>query len=95
VALAEMAIGGGVGARVVVPGDGLEAVFGEAPGGVVVTVAPDVVEELAAICGEIPLARLGETGGETLVLEGPIATLTVSVSTAAAAHEEALPSSFA
>ena len=57
--------------------------------------ASDAVEELAAICGDIELVRLGETGGDALVLEGAVATLEVQVLEAVKAYEEALSRSFA
>ena len=76
------------------PGGGEEALFGEGPGGVVVTVAPDAFGELAAICGDVPLVRLGETGGNAVVLEGPVATLSLQVTEAIAAYEDALSRSF-
>jgi phosphoribosylformylglycinamidine synthase II len=94
VALAEAAIGGRMGAKVTIPGDGIEALFGEGPGGVVVTVDPDAFEEMLAMCGEVPCVKLGETGGDALVLGGPVANLSVQVTQAAAAYEEALPRSF-
>jgi phosphoribosylformylglycinamidine synthase len=95
VALAEAALAGGVGVRARLEGDDFDSTwFGEAPGGVVVAVAPEDFENLAAICGDIDLMRIGETTEDGLVFEGSVATLTMQVEDAAKAYEEALPRSF-
>jgi phosphoribosylformylglycinamidine synthase len=104
VALAEMAIPTRIGVHARISGDGTAAPlgedfesawFGEGPGGVVIACRPESFEELAAICGDVPLVRLGETAADRLVLEGPVATLALQVDEAATAYEEAIPSSFA
>jgi phosphoribosylformylglycinamidine synthase subunit PurL len=104
VALAEMAIPTRIGVHARISGDGTAAPlgedfesawFGEGPGGVVIACRPESFEEFAAICGDVPLVRLGETAGNRLVLEGPVATLALQVDEAATAYEEAIPSSFA
>jgi phosphoribosylformylglycinamidine synthase subunit PurL len=73
VALAEMATWGGRGGRFRVPVAGSPAValFGESPSRAVVTAAPGSVAALAALAAEhgVPLAELGTTGGERLVIE--------------------------
>ena len=73
VALAEMATWGGRGGRFRVPVAGSPAValFGESPSRAVVTAAPGSVAALVALAGEhgVPLAELGTTGGERLVIE--------------------------
>ena len=56
---------------------------------------PDDFDKLAAICADIPFVRLGETGGNDIVLEGATASLTLQVEEAVKAYEEAVPSSFA
>ncbi|MFL5896352.1 MAG: phosphoribosylformylglycinamidine synthase subunit PurL, partial [Thermoleophilaceae bacterium] len=94
VALAEMAIPPGIGIRASVPGDGEEALFGEGAGGVLLACAPANLDALAAICADVPFVPLGETGGDALVLEGAVATLSVQVDEAATAYEEALLRSF-
>jgi phosphoribosylformylglycinamidine synthase len=95
VALAEAAIAGRTGVRARIGGDDFDtACFGEGPGGVVVAFVPEAFDELAAICGDVPLVRIGETTDNTIVLEGSIATLTLKVEEAATAYEDALPSSF-
>jgi hypothetical protein len=82
-------------AGAVAPADAFETwAFGEGPGGVLLACAPEDFEELAAICADIPFVRLGETGGDEIVLEGAAASLHVQVEEAAKAYEEALPSSF-
>jgi hypothetical protein len=49
---------------------------------------------LAAICGEIPFERIGETGGSRVRVEGPTASLSLKVEEAAKAYEDAVPGSF-
>src|SRR5207248_8880847 len=89
VAVAECAIGGRIGARVRVARDDASAFFGEAPGAVLVTVDADAFEELAALCGDVPVEAIGVTGGDAVVLEGPVARLSVQVTDAVAVYEEA------
>ncbi len=83
-ALAECAIAGGLGARVELPGgvDPEAFLFGEAPGGAVVAGPAAVVD---AVAGAV---RLGETGGDTLELEG---RLSVPVGRLREVWEDALP----
>jgi phosphoribosylformylglycinamidine synthase len=70
VALAECALWGDVGADLVVPvaAEPAVALFGESPGRVVVSVAPDRAEALTELAGElgVPVRRLGDTGGDHL-----------------------------
>jgi phosphoribosylformylglycinamidine synthase len=95
VALAEMSIPAGIGVRAAVDQDAFETwAFGEGPGGVLLACAPEDFEKLAAICADIPFVRLGETGGNEIVLEGAAASLHVQVEEAVKAYEEAVPSSF-
>jgi phosphoribosylformylglycinamidine synthase len=109
VALAEMAIPARVGVRAdlldleVAAGARAEAdaggafdtaAFGEGPGGILLACAPEDFDELAAICADIPFARIGETGGDQVVLEGATASLSLQVEEAVTAYEEAVPSSF-
>jgi phosphoribosylformylglycinamidine synthase len=94
VALAEMAIPAGVGVTARLSGDGDEALFGEAPGGVILACDPSDLDALAAICGEIQFERIGETGGAHVNVEGVTASLLMKVEEAAKAYEEAVPSSF-
>jgi phosphoribosylformylglycinamidine synthase len=95
VALAEAALAGGVGVHARVEDEDFDSAwFGEGPGGVVVAVAPEDFEKLAAICGDVPPMRIGETTESTLMLEGAVATLSLQVEEAARAFKEALPSCF-
>jgi phosphoribosylformylglycinamidine synthase len=95
VALAEMSIPSRIGVRARIEHDAFDTwAFGEGPGGVLLACAPEDFDELAAICADIPFVRLGETGGNEIVLEGVTASLLVQVEEAAKAYEEAVPSSF-
>ena len=94
VALAEMAIPNRIGVSARVPAAGEEALFGEAPGGVILACAPSDFESLAAFCGEIPFARIGESGGSHVRVETAAASLSLQVEEAAKAYEDAIPSTF-
>ncbi|MGE5636818.1 MAG: phosphoribosylformylglycinamidine synthase subunit PurL, partial [Nocardioidaceae bacterium] len=90
-ALAECCMAGGVGARLDLTqvGDGGEAaLFGEGPGGVVVSGPRAQVE---ALPGALPL---GETGGDALLLESRGGTLDLPVARLRDACERAIPSRF-
>jgi hypothetical protein len=63
-----MAIASGSGARVTLPGAGAAAVFGEAGGRVLLSVAPQRTDELRRLIGDVPLVLLGEAGGDELRL---------------------------
>jgi phosphoribosylformylglycinamidine synthase len=89
VALAESCIAGGVGAAVEVPD-----LFGEGPGGVVVSGPPEAMEKLAEIASEHGFLRLGEVGGDRLVATAPAATLSVPVVDLATAFETGIPAKF-
>ncbi len=102
-ALAECCIAGGVGARVdLAPllarlGDSAPpeaALFGEAPGGVVVSGTLEAIEGLAENSGADWLIRLGEVGGEALELAAGVATLSLPVEEAKTAYERGLPGRF-
>jgi phosphoribosylformylglycinamidine synthase subunit PurL len=81
-ALVRACVGGGVGASVLAPTvDGLDtgsgdhlaqALFSEAPGRALVSVAPELAADLVARCAEadVPTLRLGTTGGASLDLVG-------------------------
>jgi phosphoribosylformylglycinamidine synthase len=71
VALAECCFDAGVGARVSLPGPtDAEALFGEAPSRVIVSVSPNRLPELKARAeaARLPITELGETGGDRLVI---------------------------
>ena len=68
-ALAEMAIAGGIGAEVRLPGvDGWQdvALFGETGGCILVAVPEERAGELEAALGDVPHGRIGHVGGGTL-----------------------------
>jgi phosphoribosylformylglycinamidine synthase len=89
VALAECCISGGHGARVELPD-----LFGEGPGGVVVSGPPASIDKLAESAAEHGFLRLGEVGGDRLVASGPAATLSVPVVDLATAFETGIPAKF-
>jgi len=91
-ALAEMAVRGGVGFRVKAGAvDGHEVLFGEGPSRVVVSVAAASVPEVHRrhIEADVPAALLGVAGGDRLVVDG---LLDVALEDATAAWRDALPS---
>jgi phosphoribosylformylglycinamidine synthase len=84
-ALVRACVGGGLGARATLPEvDGAPAVtdgrrlaqalFSEAPGRALVSVAPERSATLVAACGsaQVPAVRLGTVGGRTIALEGVV-----------------------
>jgi len=83
VGLAEMAIGGGIGAKVGQPEnhDPIATFFGEDQGRYLVTLRPDDVEKTLAEATSLGISapRIGETGGDSLQLGAaravPVATL--------------------
>jgi phosphoribosylformylglycinamidine synthase len=102
-ALAECSIAGGLGARVdLAPllarlGDGAAsevALFGEGPGGVIVSGPLEAIEGLAENAGADGVIRLGEVGGDALEIAAGTATLSVSVGEAKSAYEHGIPDRF-
>jgi phosphoribosylformylglycinamidine synthase II len=90
VAIAEMALGGGVGATLGgLAGADHVALFGEAPSRVVMSVAPGAAARVAeaAEAAGLVCADLGEAGGERIVVPG---TLDLLLADAAAAARRAL-----
>jgi len=102
VALAESCIAGGVGARVDLaplmarlPTDDPDvALFGEGVGGVLVSGPLETIEGLAEEANAETLILLGEVEGESLELTAGVATLSLPVEEARAAHERGLPDRF-
>jgi phosphoribosylformylglycinamidine synthase len=84
-ALAECCIAGEIGARVSIEGDET-AVFGEAPGGVIVAGPREAIESLE---GAIVI---GEVGGDALEIDG---VLSVPVSELRTAYDDAIPATLA
>jgi phosphoribosylformylglycinamidine synthase len=91
VALAECCIAGGVGARIEVDVPDLDrALYGEGPGGFLVSGPPEALEPLSG-AGGVAVLRLGEVGGDRLDVAGPDATLSLSVREMETAWEQAIP----
>jgi phosphoribosylformylglycinamidine synthase len=92
VALAESAIAGRTGFAVGLPGDlpSHVALFSESASRVVGSVDPARATELEDVAGTlgVPLARLGETGGPRIVVDG---VLELALAEATAVYEEAIP----
>jgi phosphoribosylformylglycinamidine synthase subunit PurL len=87
-ALAECCLAGGIGARVDVPGEGEEALFGEGPGGFVLSGPRAAVE---AVEGAVVI---GEVGGEAIEIAGAAGSLVVPVEEAFEAYERSIPGHF-
>ena len=91
-ALAECCLAGGVGAQLDLPWNGLApTLFGEGPGGVLVSGPADAIAELTAGAGDVPVHKLGETGGDALVISAGAATLSLPIEDLKTAHEQAIP----
>jgi phosphoribosylformylglycinamidine synthase len=102
-ALAGCCIAGGVGARVELTalleriGDRSRpdlALFGEGPGGILVSGPPATMKALAEQAGEDGLLRLGEVGGDALELAVGVATLSLSVEEARTVYGRGLSGRF-
>ena len=98
VALAECCIVGGVGARAnwasaqqAEPGEARLTMFGEGPGGFVVSAPPEALAELVGEADRVPLVTIGEVGGDRLELTASAATLRVPVEALRSAYEQAIP----
>jgi phosphoribosylformylglycinamidine synthase len=104
VALAECCIAGVLGARVAVAD-----LFGEGPGGFVVSGEPEALAELERRAAEIGFVRLGSVGGDALEVSveqgetgaddrlaeaSSTATLRIAVADLAAAFESGIPAKF-
>jgi phosphoribosylformylglycinamidine synthase subunit PurL len=92
IALAESAIAGGTGFAVTLPGDApwYVTLFSESASRAVVSVAPANTDEFEALAADldVPMQRLGETGGPRMVFDSIFET---TVETATTVYEEALP----
>jgi phosphoribosylformylglycinamidine synthase subunit PurL len=88
-AIAECAIGGGIGCRIDLSAliergaSAEEALFGEGRGGFIVAGDRAELESLAV--DSVPMIVIGETGGDTISIAAADAELTVSVENAAQA----------
>jgi phosphoribosylformylglycinamidine synthase II len=92
VALAECCIAGGIGARVELRSS--EMLFGEGPGGVVVSGPPEAIDRLAETAAESGFLRLGAVGGKLLDAAAPAASLSVPVAQLVTAFESGVPARF-
>jgi phosphoribosylformylglycinamidine synthase len=100
-ALAECCVAGGIGARVEwdagaaeqarLPAPSDVRLFGEGPGGVVVSGSAEAIAQLSRAAGETPVVGLGPVGGNSLEIRVFAATLRVAVEDLATAREGALP----
>ena len=96
-ALAECCVAGGIGATVELRADGPQPdsdgalLFGEGPGGVVVSGPAQAIAELERDGGPVPVRRLGRVGGVALEIVAGAASLTVPVEELAAARDGGLP----
>jgi phosphoribosylformylglycinamidine synthase len=92
-ALAECCIASrdGLGARVELNAMGAAsddaALFGEGPGGWVVSAAPEAVGRVEEIAGSAGVVRLGQVGGDRLIATATAASLEAQVSDLRDAHE--------
>jgi phosphoribosylformylglycinamidine synthase len=92
VTLAESALAGGLGCAVVLAAGRRadEALFGESAGRIVVTCAPDRLEDLRQIVGDVPLAVIGTVGGDTVQVHVGDANVSLDLETARNAYEATL-----
>ena len=91
-ALAECCMAGEIGARLELSWNGLApTLFGEGPGGVVVSGPAEGIAKLGEIAAEVPVLRLGDVRGDALVIAAGAATLSLSVQDLKTAHEQAIP----
>ena len=96
--VAESAIAGGVGVTLDLEPlvrragvDGRTAVFGEGPGGIVVSGPREGLLELSAKAAGVGFLALGEVGGEHLRISAAAARLDLSVDDAGRIFDSALP----
>jgi phosphoribosylformylglycinamidine synthase len=92
VALAECCIAGGVGAFVKLESEDL--LFGEGPGGVVVSGPPEAMDQLAERAAESGFLWLGQVGGDRLVAAVSDASLSIRVERLTTAFESGIPAKF-
>jgi phosphoribosylformylglycinamidine synthase len=92
-ALAECCIAGGIGAQIAYHPEhgGPELLFGEGPGGVVVSGAPEAIADLGEMAGEVGFAMIGHVTGERLEIAAGAARLDVPVVDLRTAWDRAIP----
>ena len=105
-ALAESAIAGGIGARIDLrpllerlgdpdtPASAEAALFGEGPGGVVVSGPPEAMAKVAEQTARWGFFELGRVGGDVLEVAAGIARLSIAVEDLEAAWEGGIPGRF-
>jgi hypothetical protein len=81
-----------VGARVELAS--IDMLFGEGPGGVVVSGAPEAIDKVAERAAEHGFLRLGQVGGDRLVTACPAARLSVPVTDLVTVFESGIPARF-
>src|SRR4051794_21074056 len=93
VALAECCIASGMGARIAYHPEhgGPELLFGEGPGGVLVSGAPEAIADLGERAGEVGFAMIGHVGGNRLEVAAGAARLELAVVDLRTAWEQAIP----
>jgi phosphoribosylformylglycinamidine synthase len=93
IALAEACMHGGRGCAVTLPGDSFTTLFSESSGRAVISVTPGREADFAALAQThgVPATVLGNTGGESLTVEG---TFEVPVAELTAAWTSPLPAIF-
>jgi len=92
-ALAECCIAGEVGAQIAYHPEhgGDELLFGEGPGGVVVSGAPEAIADLGEMAGEVGFAMIGHVGGERLEVAAGAARLGLPVVELRTVWERTIP----
>ncbi|MEA2397634.1 MAG: phosphoribosylformylglycinamidine synthase subunit PurL, partial [Thermoleophilaceae bacterium] len=91
-ALAECCIAGGMGARVELDWAGSGPIlFGEGPGGVIVSASEEALEQLSSRAGDVPVVRLGQVEGDALVIAASAARLSLPVEDLKNAHQQGIP----
>ena len=96
VALSECCIAGRLGAEIALdePDSALEALFGEGPGGFVVSGTAEALAQIAERVGSGGYRRLGRVAGNRLVIAGSTASLALPVADLVAAFESGIPAKF-
>lgn len=97
IALAESAIGGGIGVTIQIPpADRPDVVlFGESGGRVIVSCRPAAEHHLRELTGELSVAYLGVVGGDSIAIQIGDAHVSLPVATAHDAYERAIPEALA
>jgi phosphoribosylformylglycinamidine synthase len=92
-ALAECCIAGDIGARIAYHPEhgGPELLFGEGPGGVLVSGAPEAIADLGERAGEVGFAMIGHVGGNRLEVAAGAARLELAVVDLRTAWETSIP----